>query len=79
MKRDLRKVEIRSQLITAASLPGQLSPETSFKNWLAPTVNKAEDVAAMLDYARDDFEFYPVSTRLKAVRDDDPELMKPLQ
>ena len=43
------------------------------------TVTKPEDVAAMVGYAREDFDAYSVSTRLNAARDDDPELMKPLQ
>jgi len=54
-------------------------PERAFKSWLAPTVSKSEDVTAMLGYARDDFDAYPVSTRLNAARDDDAELIRPVQ
>lgn len=83
------RVEQRSCTIltrAAAGRPAEIHdrmpvvlPEKAFKSWLAPTVTKPEDVAAMVGYAREDFEFYPVTTRLNAARDDDPELIKALQ
>jgi putative SOS response-associated peptidase YedK len=54
-------------------------PEASFKSWLAPEVVEPDEVAAMIDYARSDFEHYPVSTRLNAAKDDDAALIQPLQ
>jgi len=51
--------------------------EHALKSWLALTVNHAEDVAAMLDYARNDFDLYSFSTGLNAARNGDEEMMQP--
>ena len=54
-------------------------PEAELERWISPDVTKSEDVASMLEHARDEFQYYPVSTRINAAKGDDEDLMRPLQ
>ena len=53
-------------------------PEAELERWVAPDVSKPEDVASMLEHVRDDFRYYPVSTRINAAKGDDEDLVQPL-
>ncbi len=54
-------------------------PDELLLRWVRPDVDKAEDVAGMVGLAQSNFEHYAVSTRLNSAKNDDPELIAPLQ
>lgn len=54
-------------------------PELAFKSWMSPDVTSPEDVAAMVGYAHEDFEFYPVTTRLNEAKYDNEEFVRAVQ
>lgn len=51
-------------------------PERAFKACLSPDAKSPEDVAAMVGYALGDFDFYPVTTRLNAAKDDSEDFVR---
>lgn len=54
-------------------------PERAFKSRLSPDVKSPEDVAVMVSDEREDFEFYPVMTRLNAAKDDSEQFVRAVQ
>ena len=58
-------------------MPAVLKPN-QFEAWLAPST-PPEDVGALIASAREDFEGYPVSTKVNNTRNDFPELLEKVQ
>lgn len=53
-------------------------PDELLVRWVRADVQRSEDVAGMIKLAQSAFDHYPVSTRLNAAKDDDPELIRPV-
>jgi putative SOS response-associated peptidase YedK len=51
-------------------------PDELLVRWARPDVQKAEEVAGMVNLAQSDFEHYPVSARLNSAKDDRAEMIE---
>jgi putative SOS response-associated peptidase YedK len=51
-------------------------PDELVIRWVRSDVQRAEDIAGMVNLAQSDFEHYPVSARLNSAKDDRPEMIE---
>ena len=81
-------VELSCAILTraAAGASGEIHhrmpvvvPEPELERWVDSEVSNPEEVMHILEHARIDFQYYPVSTRLNTAKEDDEELVRPLQ
>lgn len=55
-------------------------PETDFELWLDPTIEKSDDIDALLRPAQNElFQAHPVSKQVSRVGADDPSLIEPIE